>query len=97
MQAMPTVSPFIADEARAHTLRVTIELPPLIPGHYGLTLWAGSHFTETLDLVERALGFDIETSPTPDRTFGHGADHGYLVPASSYAYSPKATLEPAIA
>jgi lipopolysaccharide transport system ATP-binding protein len=97
MQAMPTVSPFIPDDATEHTVRVTIDLPPLIPGHYPVTMWVGSHFTETLDLVERALGFDIETSPTPDRTFGHAPDHGYIVPASSYSYLPKGVPEPAIA
>jgi len=88
MQAMPTVSPFIADDAREHTIKVAIDLPPLIPGHYPITIWAGSHFTETLDMVERALGFDIDTSPTPDRTFSHAPDHGYIVPASSYTYLP---------
>ena len=62
------------------------ELPPLIPGHYPLTLWAGPHFTETYDLVERALGFDIETSPTKNRTFAHSPDHGYVVPESTCTY-----------
>lgn len=97
MQAMSTVSPFIGDDAGSHRLDLTIDLPPLIPGHYPITIWAGSHFTETLDLVERALGFDIDTSPTPDRTFGHAPDHGYIVPASSYTYVPQATPEPVLA
>lgn len=96
MQAMPTVTPFISDDAPTHRVDITIDLPPLIPGHYPVTIWTGSHFTETLDLVERALGFDIETSPTPDRTFGHAPDHGYIVPASSYIYVPQSKPEPAL-
>jgi hypothetical protein len=97
MQAMPTVSPFVSDDATSHHVHVTIDLPPLTPGHYPVTMWVGSHFTETLDLVERALGFDIDTSPTPDRTFGHAPDHGYIVPASSYTYVPQSAPEPALA
>jgi lipopolysaccharide transport system ATP-binding protein len=88
MQALPTTTPFIEETPGTHTVRVTVELPPLIPGHYPLTLWAGPHFTESYDLVERALGFDIETSPTKNRTFTHAPDHGYIVPESTCTYEP---------
>ena len=69
-------------------VRISVELPPLIPGHYPLTLWTGPHFTETYDFVERALGFEIETSPTKNRTFTHAPDHGYIVPESTCTYEP---------
>jgi lipopolysaccharide transport system ATP-binding protein len=88
MQALPTALPFLYPEQERHGVRVAIDLPPLIPGHYALTLWAGPHFTETYDCIDRALGFDVETSPTKDRTFDHAPDHGYVVPPSSYAYHP---------
>jgi lipopolysaccharide transport system ATP-binding protein len=88
MQALPTVAPFITDEHAEHAVRVGIDLPPLIPGRYTLTLWAGPHFTETYDVVSRALGFDIETSPTPARTFPHSPDHGHIVPPSTVDYRP---------
>jgi lipopolysaccharide transport system ATP-binding protein len=91
MQALPTVAPFITDEYREHAVRVSIDLPPLIPGRYTLTLWAGPHFTETYDLVSRSLGFDIEASPTPARTFPHSPDHGHIVPPSTVDYQPVAT------
>ena len=88
MQALPTVTPFNAYTHVMHTVRVTFDLPPLIPGHYPLTLWAGPHYTETYDLAERALGLDIETSPTKNRTFTHAPDHGYIVPESTCTYEP---------
>ena len=88
MQALPTITPFLTDALRTHAVRLTVELPPLIPGHYPLTLWAGPHYTETYDCAERALGFDIETSPTKNRTFAHAPDHGYIVPESTCIYEP---------
>jgi lipopolysaccharide transport system ATP-binding protein len=88
MQALPTVTPFITDNGGSHLIRMIIELPPLIPGHYPLTLWAGSHNTETLDVVERGLGFEIESSPTKNRTFPHSVDHGYIVPRCTWEYIP---------
>jgi lipopolysaccharide transport system ATP-binding protein len=88
MQALPTLAPFIIAENEQHIVRVTIDLPPLIPGHYPLTLWVGPHFSETYDTAERALGFDIEQSPTPGRTFDHSPDHGYIVPESTFDYVP---------
>ncbi|MEQ1862040.1 MAG: ABC transporter ATP-binding protein [Chthoniobacteraceae bacterium] len=95
MQALPTVTPFVADDAPRHTLRLTIHLPPLIPGHYPLNLWAGSHFTETHDFVERALGFDIDASPTKGRSFDHVAERGYIVPESTCDYLPETLPQPA--
>jgi hypothetical protein len=69
-----------------HQLRVTIDLPPLVPDRYSLTLWTGPHCTEPMHIVERALSFEIEISPQPHRTFGHSPEHGFLVPPSSVAY-----------
>ena len=88
MQALPTITPFITDAHRSHVVRLTVELPPLIPGHYPLTLWVGPHYIETYDCAERALGFDIEVSPTPNRTFTHAPDHGSIVPESACIYEP---------
>jgi lipopolysaccharide transport system ATP-binding protein len=88
MQAIPTIAPFISDTSPEHTVHVTIELPPLIPGRYSLTLWAGPHFTEPYDMIARAVGFEVDRSPTKGRTFEHAPDHGYVVPASSYTYVP---------
>jgi lipopolysaccharide transport system ATP-binding protein len=83
MQAMPAIEPFLEFQTGRHALRVTIDLPPLVPDRYSLTLWTGPHFTETFDRVERALTFDIETSPMRGRSFAHSPDHGFLVPPST--------------
>jgi lipopolysaccharide transport system ATP-binding protein len=86
MQALPSVTPFIGDEPKRHEVQVAVELPALIPGYYSLTLWTGPHNIHTYDSVESAVGFDIETSPTPGRTFGHTPDHGFIVPHSTVRY-----------
>lgn len=90
MQTVPTVTPFITDANRRHAVRVVIDLPPLIPGHYALTIWTGPHNTETLDEAEHCLGFDIADSPTKGRIHAHTPDHGYIVPESSVSYAPVA-------
>jgi lipopolysaccharide transport system ATP-binding protein len=83
MQALPAVQPFLEFQPGRHALRVTIDLPPLVPDQYSLALWTGPHFTETFDQVERALTFEIETSPTRGRSYAHSPDHGFLVPPST--------------
>ena len=94
MQALPAASPFITDAHPRHTVRLTVDLPPLIPGHYLVTLWTGPHYTETYDCVERALGFEIETSPTKERTFAHSPDHGHVVPKCTLEYTAGEVLQP---
>ena len=94
MQALPTVEPFITQEHRTHLVRLTIDLPPLIPGHYSLAIWVGPHNSETFDFIARAVGFEIETSPTKNRTYGHTADHGYVVPHSTCEYLPSEVFQP---
>ncbi|HZJ13565.1 MAG TPA: ABC transporter ATP-binding protein, partial [Chthoniobacteraceae bacterium] len=88
MQAVPTVTPFIHDTDPEHAVRILIDLPPLVPGHYGVTLWIGPHNSETFDFVERCLAFDIQESPTENRVFAHSPDHGAVVPESSVACEP---------
>jgi len=90
MQALPQATPFIADTCARHSLRIDIELPPLIPGHYPISLWVGPHFTEAYDVAERALGFDVEQSPTAGRSYQHSPDHGHVVPRSTVTYTPLA-------
>jgi len=88
MQALPTVRPFLEPSHRWHRAEIEVILPPLIPARYFATVWVGPHNTETLDLVERAVAFEVHVSPTPERTFPHTADHGYVVPATSFRYEP---------
>lgn len=86
MQAIPTVQPFITHDKRFHQLRVSIELPPLIPGRYSLSIWVGSHNTETLDFIDNCAAFNIVESPTKGRSFPHTVDHGHVVPHSTVEY-----------
>jgi lipopolysaccharide transport system ATP-binding protein len=87
MQALPQLQGFINDTSMDHSLDIIVKLPPLIPGQYFVTLWVGSHNTETLDEVKEAVTFEIVDSPTPGRTFPHTADHGHIVPASKVRYA----------
>jgi lipopolysaccharide transport system ATP-binding protein len=86
MQAIPTIQPFITHDKRSHRLKVCIELPPLIPGRYSLSVWVGSHNTETLDFIENCVAFNIIESPTMGRSFPHTVDHGHVVPNAIVEY-----------
>jgi lipopolysaccharide transport system ATP-binding protein len=83
MQALPQVEGFIEDMERHHRIRLEIDLPPLIPGKYLLTVWVGSHNTETLDEVNEIASFEIFESPTKGRMYPHTVEHGYIVPRAS--------------
>ena len=88
MQALPRVEGFIRDDAGPQRTRIVIDLPPLIPGAYFVTLWAGSYFTETLDVVERVIRFEVHESPTPGRSVQHSAEQGHIVPPSTATWEP---------
>ena len=81
MQALPTLDKFLTYKPAGPTrLRIRVELPPLVPGEYYLSVWAGSHNTDTLDFEDQIVRFDILASPTKGRTFPHTRDHGAIVP-----------------
>ncbi len=82
MQALPKLDGFIEDSDPQHRIRVQIDLPPVIPGQYLVTVWVGSHNTETLDEVSEVVAFEVAESPTTGRTYPHSTDHGCIVPRS---------------
>jgi lipopolysaccharide transport system ATP-binding protein len=82
MQAIPNVKPFLDFTKEKHCIEVYIQLPPLIPSQYLVSVWVGSHNTETLDEVKECVMFEVHKSPTSDRSFPHTKNHGYVVPAS---------------
>jgi lipopolysaccharide transport system ATP-binding protein len=88
MQALPTVERFIKDDHPFHSIRLTIHLPPMIPRKYGVTVWAGSHNTQTYDEAKDCVSFEIGQTPTQNRTFPHTPDHGYVVPQTDLEYKP---------
>jgi lipopolysaccharide transport system ATP-binding protein len=80
MQAIPTMDYFIEADSGEHLVNLRISLPPLVPGQYLITVWVGSHHTETLDCAHECVAIEINDSPTKNRTFPHTPDHGYIVP-----------------
>jgi lipopolysaccharide transport system ATP-binding protein len=91
MQALPRLEGFVPesfapDASGSHRVRVAIELPPLVPGQYFVTMWVGSHYADTLDTVERAVRFEVHESPSSGRSYPHSADHGHIVPPSTASY-----------
>jgi len=83
MQAVPQQDKFLTDTKLEHLINVAIQLPPLIPSQYLVSIWVGSHNTETLDEVKEAVMFEIQTSPMSGRSFLHTIDHGYIIPVST--------------
>ena len=82
MQALPTQDPFVISRNGAHVVRVTVDLPPLVPGLYTVNAWVGSHYSETIDQADAIAAFEIFTSPTPRRTVPHSPHLGFVVPRS---------------
>jgi lipopolysaccharide transport system ATP-binding protein len=85
MQALPSADGFIRSGIMSQEFRVTVHLPPIIPGRYSLTIWAGPHYTETLEQVNGVVDFDVNGSPAPTRSFPYPTGHGFMVPASQLA------------
>jgi lipopolysaccharide transport system ATP-binding protein len=82
MQAIPETKPFINADCPDHRFHIHIELPPLIPGPYPISVWVGSTFSETLDWAREIVQFQIHDSPTIGRTVPHSRDRGFCVPKS---------------
>jgi lipopolysaccharide transport system ATP-binding protein len=82
MQALPRIDPFISSTAPEQELVVEVELPPMIPGTYPVSVWLGSSLGSTLDWAKEIVQFDVAESPTPGRTIPHSPDRGYCVPHS---------------
>jgi lipopolysaccharide transport system ATP-binding protein len=95
MQAIPLLDGFIRHAREPHHVTVTIHLPPLVPGIYGVTIWVGPHNTETFDEVRNCVRFEVFESPTAGRTFPHHRNHGLVVPSSEVEYSmhPRETVQ----
>jgi lipopolysaccharide transport system ATP-binding protein len=86
MQALPTIEGFITAGSPKHMVRMSIELPPLIPNTYSVSIWTGSQLSQTYDSVAECVSFEIQQSPTRNRTSPHGTDHGWIVPNAEFAY-----------
>jgi lipopolysaccharide transport system ATP-binding protein len=85
-QAIPKLEPFISHSFNEQRFTVRIELPPLIPDRYVLSVWVGSHNTETLCWERDIVSFEIVDSPTKGRSFPHSHHNGFIVPQASIIY-----------
>jgi lipopolysaccharide transport system ATP-binding protein len=94
-QALPTQEPVIQFSSEPLLVKVTIDLPPLVPGSYRVQAWIGPHYTETYDEVTAGPSFVIESSPTLTRTFPHSPEHGCIVPVSNISIGGAAQKEAA--
>jgi lipopolysaccharide transport system ATP-binding protein len=84
MQAIPRLEPSIEFNSSEQEFMVKVELPPLIPDHYKVSAWVGSHNTETLSWEKEIVGFRITDSPFPNRNFPHSHNNGFMVPNSTF-------------
>lgn len=83
MQALPRAEPFICNDSSEQNVIVDVELPPLIPGSYAVSVWVGCSLTSTIDFAREVVQFEIRESPTQGRTIPHNADRGFCVPESN--------------
>jgi lipopolysaccharide transport system ATP-binding protein len=82
MQALPHAEPFFGGNPGTYHVDISVQLPPLVPGAYGLHFWLGPNNAETFDSISEMLSFEILQSPTHGRTYPHTRDHGLIVPIS---------------
>ena len=82
MQAEPKVEPFIGGARGLYRVELSIDLPALVPGRYWLDFWLGTHNTQTVDYVRRAVAFEVVDNPNPRRSFPYTLDHGFIAPPS---------------
>ncbi|WKV13423.1 ABC transporter ATP-binding protein [Marivirga harenae] len=80
-QAIPTEKPFI-NYNKETEIDSEIVLPPLIPGSYTVSVWVGSHYSDTFSWEKERVSFEIDTSPISARTQPHSHKNGYIVPHS---------------
>jgi lipopolysaccharide transport system ATP-binding protein len=86
LQAIPRLDPFIKHSDKEQTLKAEIQLPPLIPDHYKVSVWLGSHNTETICWEKEIVGFEINDSPMKGRNFPYSQHNGFLVANSKIVH-----------
>lgn len=82
LQAIPKLQPFIKFSETEQVIETEIELPPMIPDQYKVSVWIGEHNTETLCWEKEVVAFEISESPAKGRNFPHSHSNGFIVPNS---------------
>lgn len=81
-QAIPKSEPFIHHSSGEQIVNAEIDLPPLIPDQYRVSVWLGSHNTETICWEKEVVAFEIVDSPIQGRSFPHSHHNGFLISKS---------------
>lgn len=82
LQAIPKLEPFIKFSNDEQVIKVIVQLPPLIPDQYKVSVWIGSHNMETMAWEKEIVAFEITDSPSQGRNFPHTHQNGFIVPNS---------------
>jgi lipopolysaccharide transport system ATP-binding protein len=82
LQAIPKLQPFIRFSETEQIIETEIELPPMIPDQYKVSVWIGEHNTETMCWEKEVVAFEISESPAKGRNFPHSHGNGFIVPNS---------------
>lgn len=83
-QSIPEPRPFLEFSSQMLHLKALIFLPPLVPGIYKVSIWAGTDYSKTLDWQKNILSFEIIESPINSRIHPHRPmNHGYFCPPAS--------------
>lgn len=82
-QSIPTQERLIKSNKSSQLITSFIDLPPLIPGAYWLSVWLGPQYYETYDWKLEIVSFTIDTSPIVNRTHPHSKRNGFLLTSST--------------
>ena len=94
MQAIPCMDPFICSHTRPQNMVIDIDLPPLIPNSYLVSVWVGSSLSNTIDCAREIVQFEITDSPTAGRTAPHSPERGFCVPISNVCIDETDSSQP---
>lgn len=81
-QSIPQEEPFIAFKEFIQNFNFEIDLPPLIPGRYFLSVWIGTHYSQTLDWKLNVVSFEVNHPPTFGRVHPYSRDKGFFISKS---------------
>lgn len=83
LQFIPSYVGFINPKTGIQEFKISCNLPPIMPGTYSVSIWAGSHFSETYQHYLDIMTFDIIDSPVQNRVYPFSKNHGYIYPDST--------------
>lgn len=82
LQFIPSYDGFIHAKTGNQEFDISCNLPPIMPGTYSVSVWAGSHFSETYRHYLDIMTFEIIETPVQNRVYPFSKNHGYIYPDS---------------